>query len=157
MDVEDTDDQVVYLRREQADEWGVRRPQPSRFSDDLDGYAFEFNDHNESLLGEELAFGDDWDDEDRLTFEFDDMGRHHTLSVDSRVPGFDDRHLHFNGDFDSDYSDEDSNRFADTAFDTSRSPLAPSDVNEDGDSDDSQTSLRTPEEGDELPLATPVV
>ncbi|KIK98874.1 hypothetical protein PAXRUDRAFT_623340 [Paxillus rubicundulus Ve08.2h10] len=83
------------------------------------------------------------------------MGRHHTLSVDSRVPGFDDRRLHL--DFDSDYSDEDSDRFANTAFDTLRSPLAPSDVNEDGDSDDSQTSLRTPEEGDGLPLATPVV
>ncbi|KAF9224936.1 hypothetical protein BS17DRAFT_57871 [Gyrodon lividus] len=156
MDVEDTDDQVVYPRREQADEWGVRCPQPSGSLDELDEYAFEFSGYTESLLGEEFAFGNDWDDDSRFTFEFDGMGRHHTLNIDSRAPGFDDRHLHFNRDFDSDYSDDDSNRLADTAFDTSRSPLTPSDVNDDEDSDGSQASLRTPEEGDELPLATPV-
>ncbi|KIJ64792.1 hypothetical protein HYDPIDRAFT_39992 [Hydnomerulius pinastri MD-312] len=161
MNGEDTDDRVVYPRRDQADEWGVRRPQPTGSSDDLDAYAFEFNGHNDSLMGEKLAFGqdtdafgDDWDDDDRYTFDFGGMGRQHTLSIDSRAAGFDDRHLHFNEDFGSDYSDEDGNRLADTAFDAS-SPMAPSDVNDGEDSDDSQTSLRTPEEGDELPLVTP--
>ncbi|KAF9238099.1 hypothetical protein BU15DRAFT_75489 [Melanogaster broomeanus] len=141
MDAEGADDRVVYPRQEQADEWGVRCAQPSESSDDLDAYAFEFNDHNESLLREQFASGgDDWDNDDRFTFEFDGMGRHHSLNIDSRVSRFDDRHIHFDGDFGGDYVLLRLQMSTTTRIQT-----------------DSQTSLRTPEEGDELPLTTPAV
>ncbi|KAF8452637.1 hypothetical protein L210DRAFT_3639122 [Boletus edulis BED1] len=145
-------DRVVYPRREQADEWGVRFLHHSNSIDEADVFAVEYSGHNDSLLGEHFTVGDDWDDTERLTFELTRLGHH-------SVPGFDDRlsglgYLH-PGDFRLDYSDDDGSGLADTAFDVSRCPLTPTDVNDDEQSDDSQISLRTPEDGEDLPLALP--
>lgn len=65
----------------------------------------------------------------------------------------DDKLLHPE-DFVLDFDDDSG--LADTAFDISRYPLTPSDVNDNEQSDDSQVSLRTPEDGEDLPLASPV-
>ena len=62
--------------------------------------------------------------------------------------------VHFQDDFDSDISDEDPRRLMDTTFHFS-APVVPSDVNEDGDSDESHPSPRTPEDGEEIPLSVP--
>lgn len=82
------------------------------------------------------------------------MGHHGSPWVDSRSSGFDDRHL-LSGEFILDCSEDDGSRLADMAFDMSRCPLTPSDVNDDEQSDDSLISLRTPEDGESLPLASP--
>lgn len=169
LNVDDTD-RVVYPRQEQgkqvsylqswhlanvaADEWGQYVHHP-RSSDEFDIFAVEYNGHNDSLLGEHFTVGDDWDDTERLTFELSRMGRHGTLGIDSHSSSFDDKYLH-PGDFGLDCSDDDGSRLADTTFDMSRCPLTPSDVNDDGESDDSQIYLRTPEDGEDLPLASPV-
>ena len=158
---EDTD-RVVYPRRERgkkvlylqnmhlvnvaADEWGVRYVGHPRSFDETDIFAVEFSGQNDSLLGEHFTVGDDWDDNERLTFELNRVG-------DSVRSSSGDRHLHPT-DFGLDWNDDDDSRLADTAFDMSRTPLVPSDINDD-ESDDSQVSLRTPEGGEELPLAPP--
>ncbi|KAH0831258.1 hypothetical protein J3R83DRAFT_13891 [Lanmaoa asiatica] len=151
LDTEDID-RVVYPRREQADEWGVRYLYDPRSSGEADVFAVEYDGHNDNLLGEHFTVGDDWDDNERLTLELSHIGRHGTTGIGERSSNFDDTHLH-QADFGLDYSNVDGSRLADTAFDVSRCPLTPSDVNDDGESDDSQTSLRTPEDGEVLPLA----
>lgn len=125
----------------------------SRSFDETEIFAVEFNGHNESLLGEQFMVGDDWDDNERLTFELSRVGRHDT-GIDICSSSFGDRYLHSTS-FSPDSSDNGESRLADTAFDMSRTPLVPSDVNDD-ESDDSQLSLRTPEEGEELPLDPPI-
>lgn len=115
-------------------------------------FAVEYNGHNDSLLGEHFTVGDDWDDTERLTFELSRIGHHGASGIDGRLFSFDDKHP-LPGDFVLDCSDDDGNKLADTAFDLSRCPLTPSDV-DDEQSDDSQTSLRTPEDGEVLPLAS---
>lgn len=168
-DAEDID-RVVYPRRHQgnnlnlrisrmstepsiaADEWGVQYADHRRSLDEADVFGAEFNGHNDSLLGEHFAFGDDWDDNERLTF---DLGRagHHGTGIGIHSSSFGDGHLH--PDFGLDWSDDDGSRLTDMTFDMSRTPLVPSDINDDEESDDGQVSLRTPEEGEELPLAAP--
>ena len=132
-----------------ADEWG-RYVQHPRSSDEFDLFSVEYNGYNDSLLGEHFTVGDDWDDTERLTSELSHMGRHGTLGIDSHSSSFDDRYLH-PGDFGPDYSDDYGSRLVDTAFDLSTCPLTPSDVNDD---DDSQICLRTPEDGEDLSLAS---
>lgn len=136
-----------------ADEWGRYVHHP-RSSDEFDLFAVEYNGHNDSLLGEHFTVGDEWDDTERLTFELTRMGRHDTLDIDSHWSSGH-KPLH-PGDFDPDCSGYDGSRLPDMAFDVSRCPLAPSDVNDDGRSDDIQISLRTPEDGEVLPPTSPV-
>ena len=138
--------QNLHLDDIAADEWGVRFVDYPRSYDNADIFEVEFNGHNDSLLAEHFIVGDDWDDNEQLTFELTRM-RHHVAGTDTRSS--------HTADFGLDCSDDDNNRLADMTFDLSRIPLVPSDIN-DGDLDDGQMSLRTPEDGEELPLTPPV-
>ncbi|KAG8216128.1 hypothetical protein J3R82DRAFT_8131 [Butyriboletus roseoflavus] len=166
LNAEDTD-RVVYPRREQgkevlylqslglvnvvADEWGVRYHHP-RSSDEADVFAIEYNGHNDDLLGEHFTLGSDWDNNEQLTLELSRMGRNGTPGMYNVPSSFEDRHLR-PADFGFDCDDDD--RLADTAFDVSSCPLIPSDVDDDEESNGSQTSLHTLENGEDLPLAPP--
>lgn len=169
LSAEDTD-RVVYPRREHgkevlylqslhstdvaADEWGVRYIHHPTSSDEANVFSVGYNGHNDSLLGEHFTVGDDWDDNERLTLELSRTGRHVTPGMYNPSSSFDDRHLH-PADFGLDCSGDDDSGLANTAFDVSRCPLIPSDVNDDEESDDSQTSVRTPEDGEDLPRIPP--
>lgn len=160
----DNDDCVVYPRHEQgsvdsileccisekfvAHEWDtIRHVRNPSACDELDAYAFEFSVENGSLLRESFGFGTDifgdaWDDDDHVTS--DNFG--------ALRPGteftFDNEQLNFDEDFGSDY--EGGGYYADTRF-----AAMPSDATEEDESDESQTSLRTPEDGEMLPLSLP--
>lgn len=142
----ENDDCVVYPRHEQAHEWGaIRHVRNPSACDDLDAYAFEFSVENGSLLRESFGFGPDvfgdvWDDD----VAFDNFGAMH--------PGteftFGDGRLNLDEDFGSGY--EGGDYYTDMTF-----AAMPSDATEDDESDESQTSLRTPEDGEVLPLSLP--
>ncbi|KAG9308305.1 hypothetical protein JVU11DRAFT_12068 [Chiua virens] len=136
-------DRVVYPRQDK-DEWGVRYVHHLSPSDDAGHFLVDYDHYNDSLLGEPFAFGDDQDDNERLPFE---------LGLVERYDGDIGGRL---SNFGLACGDHDGSKLADTRFDLSRSPLIPSDVKDDGESDDSQVSLRTPEEGEALPLGPPV-
>ncbi|KAG1740479.1 uncharacterized protein EDB91DRAFT_1132674 [Suillus paluster] len=124
------DDCVVYPRHEQANEWGrIRHVRNPSSSDELDAYAFEFSVENGSLLRESFGFGADvFGDvwDDDSHVGFDDFG-----TVGPRTEFiFDDGQLRFDEDFGSDYE-------GDYVVDTT------------------QSSLRTPEDGEVLPLPLP--
>jgi hypothetical protein len=102
---------------------------------------------NGSLLRESFGFGTDdfgdvWDDDDHVAFD----------SFGALGPGteftFDNGQLNFDEDFGNDY--EGGDYYADTTF-----AAMPSDAIEEDESDESQTSLRTPEDGEVLPLPLP--
>lgn len=142
------DDCVVYPRHEQANEWGaIRHVRNPSASDELDAYAFEFSVENGSLLRESFGFGADdfgdvWDDDDHVAFDnFGALG-----------PGtdftFDDGQFNFDEDFGS--ASEGGDYYAGTTF-----TAMPSDAIEEDESDESLTSLRTPEDGEALPLPLP--
>ncbi|KAG0697129.1 hypothetical protein DFH29DRAFT_164793 [Suillus ampliporus] len=142
------DDCVVYPRHEQVNEWGrIRHVRNPSACDELDAYAFEFSAENSSLLCESFGFGADvfgdvWDDDDHVAF--DNFG-----AVGSRTEFiFDDGQLRFDENFGSDYEGDDYS--SNTTF-----AAAPSDATEEDESDESQSSLRTPEDGEVLPLPLP--
>ncbi|KAG1859202.1 hypothetical protein F4604DRAFT_1160385 [Suillus subluteus] len=143
----ENDDCVVHSRHEQAHEWGaIRHVRNTSACDELDAYAFEFSVENGSLLRESFGFGTDvfgdmWDDDDHIAF--DNFGALH--------PGLElafDGQLNFDEDFGIDY--EGGDYYTDMTF-----AVMPSDATEEDDSDESQTSLRTPEDGEVLPLPLP--
>jgi len=157
-DESEHDDCVVYPRNEQgsanatskcrvaeifaASECNIRHVRNPSSGDELDAYAFEFNEENDSLLRESFGFGADvygdlWDDDDHVTF--DDFG---ALSSGTGF-AFDDGQLMFDEDFGSDY--EGGGYLADTTL-----AATPSDATEEDDSDESQSSIRTPEDGEPL-------
>jgi len=175
---EDGEDRVVYPRRDQgkyplaaypdpwtqqsalANEWGVRIR--SQSPDELDAYTFELPCGNQSLIGESFSiwdghydpYGDLWDDDDRFTFDMASPGSHCVSGMNGFMTIVDGPHVHFQDDWGSDFGDEDPHRLVDTTFHFN-APVAPSDVNEDDDSDESQPSPRTPEDGEEIPLSVP--
>ncbi|KAL4067416.1 hypothetical protein V8B97DRAFT_2009148 [Scleroderma yunnanense] len=157
---EDGEDRVVYPRRDQANEWGVRIR--SQSPDELDAYTFELRCGNQSLIDESFSmwdaqhdlYGDIWDEEDRFTFDMTSPGPYCMSDMNGSTTIGDESHVHFRDDFGSDCSHEDPHKLVDAAFHFSP-PVAPSDVNEDDDSDESQPSPRTPEDDEELPLAVP--
>ncbi|KAG2076264.1 hypothetical protein BDR04DRAFT_754525 [Suillus decipiens] len=145
----ENDDCVVYPRHEQAHEWGaIRHVRNPSACDELDAYAFEFNVENGSLLRESFGFGTDvfgdmWDDDDHVAFDNFDVLRPGTEFT------FDDvGQLNFDEAFGNDY--EGDNHYTETTF-----AAMPSDATEEDESDESQTSLRTPEDGEVLPLPLP--
>ncbi|OAX40395.1 hypothetical protein K503DRAFT_855366 [Rhizopogon vinicolor AM-OR11-026] len=142
----DHDDCVVYPRNEQANTWNIRHVRNPSSGDELDAYAFEFSEENDSLLRESFGFGadvyGDWDDDDHGIF--DDFS---ALCSGAEFV-FDDGRLRFDEDFVSDYEGKDY--LANSAFATT-----PSDATEEDDSDESQSSLRTPEDGEPLSLPLP--
>ncbi|KAG6331564.1 hypothetical protein ID866_7525 [Astraeus odoratus] len=154
------EERVVYPRRDQANEWGVRIRSES--PDELDAYAFEVNGNNESLINESFGnwdgqhdpYEDAWDDNERFMFDVGGLGPQHALDVNKFPTLFDEAHVHFQDTLTTDYGDEDPQQLEDTAFHFS-APVTPSNVNEDDDSDESQPSPRTPEENEELPLSIP--
>lgn len=156
----DGEDRVVYPRRDQANEWGVRIR--SQSPDELDAYTFELPCGNQSLISESFSiwddhydhYGDLWDDDDRFTFDMASPGTHCVSDMNGSMTIVDGPHVHFQDDWGNEYGDEDPHRLVDTTFHFS-APVAPSDVNEDNDSDESQPSPRTPEDGEELPLSVP--
>ena len=168
LDAEDTD-RVVYPRIEQgkevlclqslylvnvaADEWGVRYAHHPRPDDEVDVFAVEYNGQNDDLLGEHFTIGGDWDDNERLTLELSRMGHHGTPDMYNLPSSIEDSRPR-PPDFGFDCSDDGG--LADTAFDVSRCPLTPSDVNDDEDSNDNQTHLHTPEDREDLPVGPPV-
>ncbi|KAG2138379.1 hypothetical protein DEU56DRAFT_802902 [Suillus clintonianus] len=142
------DDCVVYPRHEQAHEWGaIRHVRNPSACDELDAYAFEFSVENGSLLRESFgfgtdAFGDVWDDDDHVNFD-------HFGSLRPRTEfTFDDGQLNFDEGFGSDY--EGGDYLVDNTF-----AVTPSDATEEDESDESQTSILTPEDGEVLPLPLP--
>ncbi|KAG2049707.1 hypothetical protein BDR06DRAFT_694261 [Suillus hirtellus] len=144
----DNDDCVVYPRHPQAHECGaIRHVRNPSTCDELEAYAFEFSVENGSLLRESFGFGTDvfgdvWDDDDHVAF--DNVG---ALRLGAEFT-FDNGQLNFDEDFGSDY--ESGDYYADMTF-----AAMPSDATEEDESDESQTSLRTPEDGEMLPLPLP--
>ncbi|KAI6038662.1 hypothetical protein EDC04DRAFT_2896188 [Pisolithus marmoratus] len=156
-DERDGEDRVVYPRRDQANEWGVRVP--SRSPDGLDSYIFELSCANESLTEESFGYCDDpyedvWDDDDRFTFHVDRPDSPSMLHDNSPSAAFREAHVHFADGFGNGCSEEIAAGLADPVFHFT-APVVPSDVNEDDDSDESQLSPRTPEDSEQLPLPVP--
>jgi len=130
-----------------ANEWNIRHVRNSSSGDELDSYAFEFNEENDSILRESFGFGadvygDEWDGDDHLAFdEFGALGSDTEFAFDNGQLGFDE-------DLDN---GEDKDYLTNEAF-----TATPSDPNEEDDSDESQLSLRTPEDGESPALPLPV-
>ncbi|KAI6141793.1 hypothetical protein BKA82DRAFT_4198173 [Pisolithus tinctorius] len=151
---EEGEDRVVYPRRDHANEWGVRVP--SHSPDGLDSYIFELSCAHESLTEESFGYCDDpyedaWDDNDRFTFDVDRPDSPSMLHGNGSSAVLSGAHVHFADGFWNGYREE-TTGFGGLAF---TGPVVPSDVNEDDDSDESQPSPRTPEDGEELPLSVP--
>ncbi|KAI5998915.1 hypothetical protein F5J12DRAFT_848318 [Pisolithus orientalis] len=151
---EDVEDRVVYPRRDHANEWGVRVP--SHSPDGLDSYIFELSCAHESLTEESFGYCDDpyedaWDDNDRFTFDVDRPDSPSMLHGNGSSAVLSGAHVHFADGFWNGYREE-TTGFGGLAF---TGPVVPSDVNEDDDSDESQLSPRTPEDGEELLLTVP--
>ncbi|KAI6107804.1 hypothetical protein EDD16DRAFT_1523087 [Pisolithus croceorrhizus] len=152
---EDGEDQVVYPRRDQANEWGVRIPTHS--PDGLDSYTFELSCAHESLTEESFShcddpYGDAWDDSDRFTFDVDGPDSPGMLHDNNSSATLGEARVHFADGLGNSYNEEASAGFSNPVFYFTNSAV-PSDVNEDDDSDESQPSPQTPEDSEELPLS----
>ncbi|KAI6163584.1 hypothetical protein EDD17DRAFT_1568573 [Pisolithus thermaeus] len=152
---EDGEDRVVYPRRDQANEWGVRIPTHS--PDGLDSYIFELSCAHESLTEESFShcddpYGDVWDDSDRFTFDVDRPDSPSMLHDNNSSATLGEAHVHFADGFGDSYNEEASAGFSNPVLYFTNSAV-PSDVNEDDDSDESQPSPQTPEDSEELPLS----
>ncbi|KIK27214.1 hypothetical protein PISMIDRAFT_93281, partial [Pisolithus microcarpus 441] len=158
---EDGEDRVVYPRRDQANEWGLRIPTHS--PDGLDPYIFELSCDHESLTEESFShyddpYGDAWDDNDRFTFDVERPDSPGMLQGNNSSAALGEAHVHFAGSVNPDkhsgnsYNEGASAGLANSVF-CFTTPAVPSDVKEDDDSDESQPSPRTPEDSEELPLS----